>query len=78
MFEDLLGNTVAYGQVRAWIDRLRRAPSVDGFTLPMQLELLDALAGVGDEKTNSAKNEAERLFQLTTAEVRQSVARMVK
>jgi hypothetical protein len=74
----LQGNTAAYGSVKAWVDRLHRTPPVDGFTPPMQLEILDALAGAGAEKTSPAKNEAERLYQQAAAEIRQALPKMLE
>lgn len=72
------GNTASYGSPKAWAERIRRAPPVDGFTLEMQLEILDALAESGGQQTVSAKDEAERLYQESTAELREYVAKMVK
>ena len=78
------GNSAAYGPAKAWVERLRRAPSVDGFTLPVQLEILDALiaeAGFNERQgiiTSSAKDEAEKLYQQAVMELRESVAKMVK
>jgi hypothetical protein len=71
-------NTASYGQSKAWAGRILSAPAVDGFTLEMQLEILDALTGRGSQQTNSAKDEAERLYQQTVEELRASVAKMVK
>ena len=72
------GNTASYGSPKAWTERIRRAPPVDGFTLEMQLEILDALAESGGQQTVSAKDEAEGLYQESTAELREYVAKMVK
>jgi hypothetical protein len=72
------GNTASYGRSKAWAGRILRAPSVDGFTLEMQLEILDALTGRGSQQTISAKVEAERLYQQAIEELRASVAKMVK
>ena len=77
-------NTAAYGPAKAWAERLRRAPSVDDFTLNMMLEILDVLTAGGNlneqpgEKPVSAKDEAERLYQEAADELRQSVAKMMK
>ncbi len=72
------GNTASYGPPKGWIERVRRAPAVDGFTLDMQLEILDALTGDGSPPTVSAKEEAERLYQESVEELRATVAKMVK
>jgi hypothetical protein len=72
------GNTASYGSPKAWIERIRRAPSLDGFTLEMQLEILDALAESGGQQTVSAKDEADRLYRQAVEELRASVAKMVK
>ena len=72
------GNTASYGVPKAWAERIRRAPSVDGFTLEMQLDILEALAESGERQTASAKGEAERLYQEAVAELRAYVAKMVK
>jgi hypothetical protein len=77
-------NTAAYGSAKAWVERIRRAPEMDGFTLEMQLKILDALTGAatvtGSEVTPpvSSKEEAERLSQDAVEELRAYVARMVK
>jgi len=70
--------TASYGLPKAWIERILRAPLVDGFTLELQLEILDALIGGGDEQSVSARDEAERLYQQAVEELRLSVAKMVK
>jgi hypothetical protein len=74
------GNRAAYGSTRAWIERLRRAPVVDGFTPGMQLEILDALAD-SERKLEagklSARQEAERLYQAAAEELRTFVAELV-
>jgi len=72
------GNTASYGMPKAWAERIRRAPPVDGFTLEMQLEILDALAESGGQQTFSAKDEAERLYQQAVEELRAYVTKMVK
>jgi hypothetical protein len=72
------GNTASYGSPKAWVERIWRAPPVDGFTLEIQLEILDALAESESQQTVSAKDEAERLYQESTAELRLYVAKMVK
>jgi len=72
------GNTASYGLPKAWAERIRRAPSVDGFTLEMQLEIFDILAETGGRQTVSAKDEAERLYQQAVEELRVNVANMVK
>ena len=72
------GNTASYGSPKAWAGRIRHAPPVDGFTLEMQLEILDALAESGGLQTGSAKDEAERLYLESSAELRAYVTKMVK
>jgi hypothetical protein len=72
------GNTASYGLPKAWVERIRRAPSVDGFTQEIQLEILDVLAETGGGQTVSAKDEAERLYRQAVEELRASVAKMVK
>ncbi len=72
------GNTASYGSPKAWVERICRAPSVDGFTLEMQLEILDALIGDGLQQMNPAKAEAERLYQQAVEELRAYVSKLVK
>jgi hypothetical protein len=72
------GSTASYGPSRAWAERICRAPAVDGFTLEIQLEILDALAGADSQGTISAKDEAERLYQQAVQELRAYVTKMVK
>ena len=76
------GNTAAYGPAKAWVERLRNAACMDGFTLELQLEIVDALIA-GEEPASrasaepaSAKGAAERLYQQAAAELRASVAKM--
>jgi hypothetical protein len=76
--EHILGSSASYGPLKAWAGRIRQAPAVDGFTLEMQLEILDTLAGDGSQQTISAKDEAERLYQQAVEELRAYVAKMVK
>ena len=78
------GNTAAYGPAKAWVGRLGNAAAMDGFTLELQLELLDALIA-GEEpaeqagaESASAEEAAERLYQQAASELRTSVATMVK
>jgi len=72
------GITASYGLPNAWIERIRHAPAVDGFTLETQLEILDTWTGSGGQQTISAKDEAERLYQQAVEELRLYVAKMVK
>jgi hypothetical protein len=72
------GYTASYGPPKAWAGRIRQAPPVDGFTLEMQLEILDTLTGRGGQQTISAKDEAERLYQQVIEELRAYVVKMVK
>ena len=71
------GNTAAYGLAKAWIERMRNASAAEGFTLEIQLEILDALHERQDEQDTSAENEAERLYHAAADELRQSVAKLV-
>jgi len=71
------GNLAAYGLAKAWAERVRRAPGADGFTLEIQLEILDVLNEPQGERAASAKDEAGRLYQAAAEELRQSVAKMV-
>ncbi len=71
-------NTASFGSPNAWAERIRRAPAVDGFTLEMQLEILDALTGGGGQQPVSAKDEAERLYQQAVEELRAYVVKMMK
>ena len=73
----LAGNTAAYGLAKAWVERVGHLPAAEGFTLEIQLEILDALHKSQDEQTASAKDEAERLYQEAASELRQSIAKMV-
>ena len=70
--------TASYGTVKAWVERIRRAPAVDGFTLELQLEILEALNGNRGLQTISSKDEAERLYHQAVEELRLYVAKMVK
>jgi hypothetical protein len=72
------GNTAAYGTLNAWIERLRRAPVAEGFTLDIQMAILDALHENRDAPVTSAKDEAEKLYQEAVTELRQSITNMVK
>ena len=76
--KSIQGNTASYGSPKAWTERIHRAPAVDGFTLDMQLEILDALIGPGSQQHLSAKDEAERLYQQAAEELRSNVTKMVK
>lgn len=67
------GNTASYGPAGAWATRLRRASPLDGFTLDLQLEILDTLV----PGAQPAKDEAERLYREAVEELRAAVAEMV-
>ncbi len=71
------GNTAAYGMARAWVERIRRSPAVDGFTQEIRLEILDALHEPQSGQEASSKELAERLYQEAADELRQSIAKMV-
>ena len=72
------GNTASYGPLKAWAERIHRAPAVDGFTIDMQLEILETLTGDDNAHTVSAKEEAEQLYQQAVDELRAYVANLVK
>jgi hypothetical protein len=76
--EHIQGASASYGPSKSWAERILRAPAVDGFTLEMQLEILDALASDGSLPALSAKDEAERLYQQAVQELRAYVAKLVK
>jgi hypothetical protein len=71
------GNLAAYGLAKAWLERLRRTPGVDGFTLEVQLEILEALHEPQSQQAIPAKELAERLYQEAANELRESIAKMV-
>jgi hypothetical protein len=71
------GNTAAFGRAKAWVERLRGAPAVGGFSLEIQLEILDALHADQEKSETSAEEEAERLYQTAADEVRQSIVKIV-
>jgi hypothetical protein len=75
--KNIQDNCASYGLPKAWAERIRRAPAVEGFTLEMQLEILDALAEDGGGENRSAREEAERLYQAAAAECRANVVKMV-
>jgi hypothetical protein len=75
--ENIQGNTTAYGRPGAWIERMRKAPAVEGFTLELQLEILDTLHAPQEEQAESSAAEAERLYHAASEELRQSVAKLV-
>jgi hypothetical protein len=72
------GNIAAYGTLNAWVERIRRAPAADKFTLDIQMAILDALHENQAAPTASAKDEAEKLYQEAVMELRQSITNMVK
>ena len=71
------GNTAAYGTVRGWAGRMRSAPAAAELTMESQLEILDAALERPGEQAQSAKEEAERLYQEAADELRRSIAKMV-
>jgi hypothetical protein len=71
------GNNASYGRPKAWSERIRRAPPVNGFTPEIQLEILDALVERSIQHPASAKDEAERLYQQAVEELRAYIAKMV-
>ena len=71
------GNTSAYGTLKAWAERIRRAPAAEAFSLESQLEILDALPEFQDGQAASAKEEAERLYREAADELHSSVVKMV-
>jgi hypothetical protein len=73
----LQGNTASFGSVRAWVMRMQTASVLEGFPVLMQLEVLDALRGRPPGDSFSAKEQAERLYQQTAAELQDSVKKMV-
>jgi hypothetical protein len=72
------GNSASYGLPKAWTKRILLSAQVDGFTLEMQLEIMDALAETGAGQTQSARDEAERLYQGCVLELHETVTKMVK
>jgi hypothetical protein len=75
--EEIKGNRAAYGPVRAWSERILHSAPVEGFTVDMELEILEALSEEDGENIASAKDEAERLYEQAVEELRASVAGMV-
>lgn len=75
--EQIRGNLASYGPVRAWGERILRSAPVEGFTIDLQLEILEALSGGEGETQPSASDEAARLYQQAVEELRASVAGMV-
>jgi hypothetical protein len=71
------GNTAAYGTPKGWIERIRRASPVEGFSLEIQLEILESLHQPEGEKTTSARELAGQLYQAAADELRLSIAKMV-
>lgn len=78
------GNSASFGPAGPWLQRLRSAPPVDGFTTDLQLELLDALVAEANldqrEGLNpiSAKEAAEQVYRQAADEIHQSVEGMVR
>ncbi len=75
--ERIKGNRAAYGPVRAWSERMLHSAPVEGFTVDMQLEILEALSEADGEQHTSASYEARRLYEQAVEELRRSVAGMV-
>jgi hypothetical protein len=84
LFKDQIkGNTAAYGLASAWASRLRQAPPVEGLSLEMQLETLDAVIarekypGEPLDLSNSAKELATRMYHEAVTDLRTFVAKKV-
>ena len=75
--ERIRGNTAAYGRPKAWVERILGSPPMDGLTQEIQLEILDVLAAPVSGPTDSARDEAERLYRQAVEELRTRVAKMV-
>lgn len=71
------GNTAAYGTARGWAGRMRGAPADAELSMESQLEILEAVLVRQGEQAQSAKEEAERLYQEAAHELRRSIAKMV-
>ena len=77
------GNTAAYGRAKAWVERVHHTPAREGFTLEMQLEILDALNRGGTLKNAqavlpvSSTDQAGRLYQEAVLELRDWVAKVI-
>jgi hypothetical protein len=72
------GNTASFGTSKAWIERVRRRPLVEGFPLEMQLEILDFLAGERGQPPASAQDLADLLYQQAVEELHAYVEKLVK
>jgi Nuclease-related domain len=72
------GNAASYGRSNSWVERVRRAPPANGFTLEIQMEILDVLTESNEGQTVSAKDESERLYRQAVEELQAYVAKMVK
>lgn len=70
----ILESSASYGPARLWVERVAAAPAVEGFTLEMRLEVLDALADPGSPGTVSAKDEAQQLHLEMTGEFKAGMA----
>jgi hypothetical protein len=71
------GNTAAYGTARGWAERMRGAPAAAELTMESQLEILEAALVRPGEQAQSAKEEAERIYQEAANELRRSIGKMV-
>ncbi|MBN2388404.1 MAG: NERD domain-containing protein [Anaerolineales bacterium] len=78
---NIQGHTAAYGLPDPWLERLRTTKPLVGFSLPVRMQVLDALiarAVPAKKQGKSAKAEAERVYQETAAALRGEVERLVK
>jgi hypothetical protein len=71
-------NTASYGLPKGWAERIRHASQIDEFALEKQLEIIDVLAEPDGILTESAKDEAERLYHQAVKELREYVTKLVK
>ena len=67
------GNTAAYGKAQGWVERLRRAPQVEGLTTDIQLAVLEAECQRPGKPAASAREEAERLYRQAADELRLAI-----
>ena len=74
---NIQGNTAAYGTARGWAERMRGASVTAELTMESQLKILEAVLARPGEQAQSAKEEAERLYQEAADELRMSIAKMV-
>ncbi len=77
------GNRAPYGTAKAWAERVRRGPVLEGFDRETQLKLLEGwikrmrLAGEDADKAASAQQEAERLYDDAVRELQAMVTQLV-